>query len=374
MNKIIVIAFLGNAYHDSRVVNLIDSLKQENFQVKTISFDWKTKDLKTQLGETSIYKLDKSSTSISFYFNFFFLLIKNLLKHKAQIYFAEDIYTLPIVYFFAKLNKAKVFYNSREIYAHLAGLRNKGLVQSIIARVERSFIYKVDSVLVTGQMDAEYLEEAYGIKNLVVIRNLPKYTNEIKSVDLRTKLSISKEEKIILYQGVVLEGRGILYLIKLLDKINNAHFVIVGDGEFRKEFEKYANESTVKNRVHFIGAVKHEELINYTSNADIGISLIENISISYYYALPNKLFEYIMAGVPILSSKLPQMEKVVSEYKVGQCVDMTNEDEVVQTLNEMLSNDEMLNEYSANCKKAAKELNWEAEFEKIKYLLTMLYT
>ncbi|MEE9429834.1 MAG: glycosyltransferase [Melioribacteraceae bacterium] len=368
--KKIVIAFLGNAYHDSRVVNLIDSLEQENYKVKTISFDWKTKDFKTQLGETSIHKLDKSKSSLSFYFNFFFLLIKNLLKHKAQIYFAEDIYTLPVVYYFAKLNKAKVYYNSREIYAHLAGLRNKGLIQSIIARVERTFIHKVDAVLVTGQMDAEYLEEAYGIENLVVVRNLPKYKKEIIPIDLREKLKISKEEKIILYQGVILEGRGILYLIKLLDKTNNAHFVIVGDGEFRKEFEKYANDSTVKNRVHFIGAVKHEELLSYTVVADIGVSLIENISISYYYALPNKLFEYIMAGVPILSSKLPQMEKVVEEYKVGQCVDMTNDDEVVQTLNKMLGNNELLKEYSTNCKKAAKELNWEVEFEEIKHLLS----
>jgi len=367
----IVITFLGNAYHDSRVVNLIDSLKQENYKVKTISFDWKTKGLKTQLGETSIYKLDKSNSSLSFYFNFFFLLIKNLLKHKAQIYFAEDIYTLPIVYFFAKLNKAKVFYNSREIYAHLAGLRNKGIVQSIIARVERTFIYKVDTVLVTGEMDAEYLKEAYGINNFVVVRNLPKYQNEIKAVDLRTKLSISKEEKIILYQGVVLEGRGILFLIMLLDKIKNTHFIIVGDGEFRNEFVNFTNKSIVKNRAHFIGAVNHEDLLSYTANADVGISLIENISISYYYALPNKLFEYIMAGVPIISSKLPQMEKVVAEYKVGQCVDMTNEDEVVNTLNKMLNNEELLKEYSSNCKIASKELNWEVEFEKIKELLTI---
>jgi glycosyltransferase involved in cell wall biosynthesis len=367
--KKIVITFLGNAYHDSRVVNLIDSLKQENFQVKTISFDWKTKDFKTQTGDTSIIKLDKSNSSLSFYFNFFFSLIKYLLKHKAEIYFAEDIYTLPVVYFFAKLNKAKVFYNSREIYAHLAGLRNKGVIQSIIARVERTFIHKVNEVLVTGEMDADYLKEAYGLNNLVVVRNLPKYKQEIKTFDLREKLGIAGNEKIILYQGVILEGRGILFLIKILDKIKNVHFVIVGDGEFRKEFEKFANESIVKNRVHFIGAVNHEELLAYTANADIGISLIENISISYYYALPNKLFEYIMASVPILTSKLPQMEKVVSEYKVGKCVDMTNKDEVVQTLNEMLNDDEGLKKYSSNCKIASKELNWEIEFEKIKYLL-----
>jgi glycosyltransferase involved in cell wall biosynthesis len=369
IQKQITIAFLGNAYHDSRVVNLIDSLKKENHQVKTISFDWKTKGFKTQLGETSVYKLDKTKSSLSFYFNFFFLLIKNLLKHKAEVYFAEDIYTLPVVYFFAKLNKAKIFYNSRELYAHLAGLRNKSTIQSIIARIERTFIYKVDTVFVTGDMDAKFIEESYGIKNIIVIRNLPKFKNEIEPINLKVKLGIPSNAKILLYQGVILEGRGILYLINLLDKLENVHFVIVGDGEFKDKFQKETEKLKIKNRVHFIGVVNHKELLSYTAAADIGIALIENISVSYYYALPNKLFEYIMAGIPILSSQLPQMEKIITEYKVGRCVNMDNKIEVIETINQMLKNDEMLKEYSANCKKAAKELNWEVEFEKIKELL-----
>ena len=365
----IIITFLGNANHDSRVVNLIDSLTKENYQVKTISFDWKTKGFKTQLGKTSIYKLDKSGSSISFYYTFFKLLIKNLLHEKADIYFAEDIYTLPVVYFFAKKNNAKIFYNSREIYAHLAGLRNKSIVQSIISRIERTFIKKVDKVFVTGSMDAVYLKESYGINNLVVVRNLPKYQNEIVPIDLKVKLGIPSKAKIILYQGVILEGRGILYLINLLDKINDAHFVIVGEGEFRKKFQKEVKKLELENRVHFIGAVNHNDLLSYTASANIGVALIENISISYYYALPNKLFEYIMSGIPVLASKLPQMEKIINKYKVGECVDMNSKNEVIKVLNNLLNNEMKLKEYSENCKNAAKELNWEVEFEKIKNLL-----
>ncbi len=105
----VLITFLGNAYHDSRVVNLIDSLSAMNYDVKTISFDWKTEGFKTQIGVTSVYKLDKSKSSVLFYLNFFFLLVKYLLKHKAHYYFAEDIYTLPVVYFFAKKIMQKYF-------------------------------------------------------------------------------------------------------------------------------------------------------------------------------------------------------------------------------------------------------------------------
>lgn len=367
--KTAIITFLGNAYHDSRVVNLIDSLSQINIDTTTISFDWKTKDFNTQLGRTSVYKLDKSKSSLVYYSNFIFILIRELFKKKTDIYFAEDIYTLPFVYFFAKLNKAKVFYNSREIYAHLAGLRNKSFVQKIIAKIESGFIRKVDTVLVTGEMDADFLKESYGINNLFVLRNLPKYKTDFSIVDLRGKFNIPENNKIILYQGVILEGRGILKVIDLITEIDNVHFVIVGEGEFRQKFENYVNILDYNDRIHFIGAVNHSELLNYTAGADLGLALIENISISYYYALPNKLFEYIMAGVPVLASNLPQMKKVIDEHKVGKYVNMDDDNEIKDTLKNLLGDLTQLKEFKSNCRRAAKILNWENEFETFKKLL-----
>ncbi|MFZ1289443.1 MAG: glycosyltransferase [Melioribacteraceae bacterium] len=367
--KSIVITFLGNANQDSRVINLIESLSNLNYNVKTISFDWKSDNFKSQFGNTIIYKLDKSKMSLKFYFTFFYLLIKDLLKSKAEIYFAEDVYTLPITYFFAKYHKAKIFYNSREIYAHLAGLRNKSFVQNIIAKIENKFIRKVDYVLVTGEMDKEFLSEKYNIDNILVLRNLPKYKNEIRKVDLRTKLGIEKDKKILLYQGVILEGRGILKLIQIFNKIENAHFIIIGDGEFKSKFENETKKLNLQKRVHFIGAVNHDELLNYTAFADLGIALIENISLSYFYALPNKIFEYIMVGVPVLCSNLPQMKNIVDKYEVGKYVNPESDDEIVSTINELLKNEKSLNEFKSNCKTASKELNWESEFEIIRNLL-----
>ena len=367
--KSAVITFLGNAYHDSRVVNLIESLSKINIDVNTISFDWKTEKFKSIISKTSVYKLDKSKSSLFYYLKFFFILTKELLKSKPTFYFAEDIYTLPIVYFFARLNKSKVFYNSREIYGHLAGLRNKSVVQKIIAKVESKFIRKVDLVLVTGEMDADFLREAYSIDNFLVLRNLPKYVDDITIVDLRNKLNIPLDEKIILYQGVLLEGRGISKLIGIMDQIPNVHFVIVGEGEYRKKFESEVNNSNCSGRIHFLGAVNHNELLSYTAGADIGLALIENISISYYYALPNKLFEYIMAGIPILASNLPQMKKVIDDYQVGKYVDPEHENDVVTTLNDLISDENNLDLYRKNCKITAKELNWDSEFKKIEEIL-----
>ncbi|MBI1931437.1 MAG: glycosyltransferase [Ignavibacteriales bacterium] len=363
--KSIVITFLGNADQDSRVVNLIDSFSKLNYSVQTISFDWKTENFKPRVGKTNIYKLEKSNSSLKFYFTFFYLLIRDLIKYKADIYFSEDVYTLPVTYFFAKFNKSKIFYNSREIYAHLAGLRNKSKVQSIIAKIESSFIKKVDNVFVTGDMDKEFLEEKYQLKNILVLRNLPKYKNNFEVIDLRKMLDISINDKILLYQGVLLEGRGISKLIKLFDKINNAHFVIIGDGEFRSKLETEANLLGMQNKVHFLGSINHNALLNYTVSADLGLALIENISLSYYYALPNKIFEYIMAEVPVVCSSLPQMKNIVDNYKIGKYVDADNECEIINTINNLISDERLLMVFKQNCKTAREELNWEKEFEKI---------
>lgn len=368
-NKTAVITFLGNAFHDSRVVNLIESLNNINYSVRTISFDWKTPNFKTLFGQTTVYKLDKSKSSIIYYLKFIFLLLKNLRKTKADIYFAEDIYTLPFTYYFAKKNKAKIFYNSREIYAHLAGLRNKSFVSKIISKIESKYISKVDVVLVTGQMDADYLSKTYNINNFCVIRNLPKLSEISNKINLRQLLSIPNDSKIILYQGVILEGRGIEKTIYAIENLQNVHFVIIGEGEFKEKFENETKNLEWHDRIHFIGVVDNKELLKFTAAADLGLALIENISISYYYALPNKLFEYIMAGVPVLASNLPQMMKIIDQYKVGAYINLENKSEIIDKLKILLSNNELLKEYKTNCLRAKKDLNWDKEFSNLKQLL-----
>lgn len=364
----VTIAYLGNATHDTRVTNLTKSLTDDGLGVKVISFDWTTPKFETVLGKTSIYKLDKSKSSVSYYLNFLLILFRELLKTKSSIYIAEDIYTLPLVTFIAKLRGAKLYYNSREFYAFLGGLRNRKKLQSAIRAIEKFFIKKTDKVLVTGKGDAQFLQEYYSISNTVVIRNLPLERKPENKIDLREKLNIPENNLILLYQGVILEGRGFKPIFHALSEVDNFHLVTLGSGVFQSEYEKLAEELKISNRVHFLGTIDQTELINYTAAADIGLALIENISKSYYYALPNKLFEYIMAEVPVLCSNLPQMKKIVEEYKVGEVVDIEKEDELTSRLKSLMMNRDHLFEYKQNCKTASSELNWQKEYEKVKFL------
>jgi len=365
----VCISFLGNAYNDTRVTNLTNSLKADGLDVKVISFDWTTPDFHPISGDISVYKLVKKNSSLSFYLSFAKTLFKELLKTNSSIYIAADIYTLRIVTFIAKLRRAKIYYNSREFYAFIAGLRNKKFAQSIIRVLEKFFIKKTDLVLVTGEMDAKFLQDFYGINNTLVIRNLPVNKKPDEIIDLKKKLNIPEENLILLYQGVILEGRGFEPILNTMKEVENIHLVVLGEGEQKQNYIQLSEQLGVNNRVHFLGTIPQDNLINYTAGADIGLVLIENISKSYYYALPNKLFEYIMAGLPVISSNLPQMKNIVENYEVGEIVELEKENDLTETITNLLTNKEKLKMYRENTQKAADDLNWQKEYEKVKHIL-----
>ncbi len=365
MKKSVLIIFLGNYYYDSRVTNLYKSFREIGYDVNVISFDWLTKELKTKKGEISVYKLKKHYFSFTYYLKFSFILIKRLLFSKADLIFAEDVYTLPFAALFAQLKKSILFYDSREIYSHLAGLSNRKNVQAILKYIEKSFIKYAFKVITTGELDSEYIHREYNINDSIVIRNLP-YKFEIrKPFDFRKHFGLNDGIKIILYQGVILPGRGLKIIFDVLNKLSDCILVVLGDGEYTDYYKKLAKDKGIENIVYFFGKIEQSELLNYTAGADIGLALIENISLSYYYALPNKLFEYIYCGVPVIVSNLPQMKKIVENYKVGVCVDTENIDEIVSNLRNVLLDKDLRNELKQNCLNAASELNWNEEIKKL---------
>ena len=363
-HKSICISFLGNIDYDSRTRNIYQTLKAQNYIVNVISFDWLTNNFNTQLGEVTIYKLSKNFSSLLFYIKFSTLLLKRLINIKSAIYFAEDIYTLPIVTIFAKLKGAKVFYDCRELFGYLAGLKKRKILQFLLKIIERLFITHVDLIITTGELDSEFIEKEYGLTKTIVIRNLPKYYKPLKPINFCQLLNIPTEKKILLYQGVVLHGRGLKYIFEALTELKNYVLIILGAGEELTYYKSLSKKLVIENQIYFLGKIKQNELLKYTAGADIGLSLIENLSLSYYYALPNKLFEYVMAEIPVLVSNLPQMEKVVNTYEIGLTVKDSNTEEIKNALKK-LEEETFYKKIKNNCKKASNDLNWENEVKKL---------
>lgn len=358
------IAFLGNVQYDSRCRNLIQSLKNHDYEVSAVSFEYRDASFKKVAGDISIYPLSKQISSAIFYAKFLSILLYSTFRIRAQYYLAADVYTLPVLAVFARLRKIPLYYDSREIYTQIAALSKKSHIQKVISWIEKTFIYSAKGVIVTGTMDGELLKKLYSIPKYILLRNLP-LKQEIKTrINLRERFRISSEVLLMIYQGVVLHGRGLQLLYEAMLRVPNTALVVIGDGEQRVYYQELASEFGLENRVFFTGMISQEELLSHTSGGDIGTALIENVSLSYYYALPNKLFEYIMAGIPVLASNFPQMGEVVQSYRVGFTVDPENQEELIQILKKLVDERESLASFTPHLKKASEDLHWESDCSK----------
>jgi glycosyltransferase involved in cell wall biosynthesis len=363
--KKVIITFLGNIEYDTRCNNLFNTLESEGFDVEFIGFDWLTENFTPVKGKKTVYKLSKKPFSFFFYFKFYSLLKLHLLSKKFDIIFAEDLYCLPVCVVIGKIKKAKIIYDCRELFGFLAGLKNKKLVQKFWSSIEKLFIKKANLILTTGEMDSEFIRSQYHITNDLVIRNLPLYRKADSPFDYYSVLNIDKSKKILLYQGVVLHGRGLKMIFGLLQTTNDFVLVIAGGGEMLSFYRDLAEKLQITDKVFFIGKIPQEKLINYTAGAFVGLSLIENISLSYYYALPNKLFEYIMAEVPVIATDLPQMKKIIDDFNVGLTIKENDIEQLKQFLNELINDDSYYNQLKLNCRIASQTLNWEKEIKRL---------
>ncbi|OGU13038.1 MAG: hypothetical protein A2X61_03485 [Ignavibacteria bacterium GWB2_35_12] len=284
----------------------------------------------------------------------------------AKYYIAEDLYSLRVAVKLKKLFGGKLIYDSREIYSALGPLSDKPFRQRILTAYEKHYIKKVDKFIVTGSMDEEYLRSHFKTdKPFTIIMNLPPYRDVVKSNLLREKYSIGNDKNIIIYQGELLPGRGIIPVIKSLQYFNEAVLCIFGQGSFREEIINESIKNNVIDRVFLCGSVPYDELHKWTSSADAGLSFIEPVSFSYQLALPNKLFEYCMARIPSLVSDLPAMNKIIEEYQIGIAISSESTPEQIANALKILCDDSNKETFIKNCDSASHTLNFETQEEKI---------
>lgn len=216
----------------------------------------------------------------------------------------------------------KLVYDMREFYFALGPLEGRGLRQWLISMAERWWLRRVSRIMVAGRLDARVVQKRYKLTNApFVLTNTPPYREAIASQYLRERYSIQSSDIIVIYQGIVLHGRGLVPFINAMSQMPDVHLCIVGDGPALAEIRGHAESASVANRIHFHPAVPYDVLHEITCSADVGLCLIEPISLSYEYALPNKFFEYMMARIPSVVSDLPALHDQILQTPVGMLVE-----------------------------------------------------
>ena len=357
MHKNITIVFWGNPFFDGRCMNMIDELLNNNHNVSVLGIGEQAEDVEYNNAHIILMDTNKFNSSITKYFKYF-KYVKNFIDNKKpDVIIASDLYSMIPVAKTKKYHNAKIIYDSRELYTQLAGLKNRPIIQKIWSYYEKKYIVQVDSTLVTAEIDKKYLLKLYQNLNIKIIKNLPgnNFLNT-QSINLKQILCIDEKDKILIYQGKFHEGRGIRFIIKCMQKMDNIVLVLIGDGPMKSKYIEVAKKYNLADKIFFIDAVPYKMLNQFSADAYIGLCMIQPISKSYEHALPNKLFEYAVAGIPIICSNLTAMQEMIDKYNAGIAISYDNQTDFINAYEKITSK---YTEYILNEEKQKKIL-WDS--------------
>lgn len=306
---------------------------------------------------------------IWFYFFFQWRLLFFLMKHKADVYVSNDLDTLWPNYLISKWRKKPLVYDAHEIFTEVPELVNRKFKQKIWKRLEKRIFPKLKFVFTVNDSIADWYEKEYGIRPNVV-RNIPRKNNSSARQLTRKEVHLPENKKVILLQGAGINvHRGAEEAVEAMQFIDNAVLLIIGSGDVLCQLKEMAEKDHLEGKIIFVDKLPPEELKSWTQLADIGLTLDKDTNINYRFSLPNKIFDYIHAGIPVLSSDLVELKRIIEHYDVGKIIPDHDPKTIARILNEMLSSPEFPI-WKENTVKAAMELNWEKEEVQIKKVYT----
>ena len=361
----ICFTFIGDINFDSRLLKCARTLSSNGYQVSAIIAGEK-RETREESGITVIkISVSSRSTAKRRFFSFYLKALLPSIRIRAQCYFASDLYSLPLAFIAAKICRAKLLYDSRELYSSIAALQKRRIAQRFWSAIERRIIPSVDAIFTVNDSLAEILSKQFQVSKPIILLNCPPKEEIRKSDRLRNLLSLPRGQKIILYQGGLQRGRGLFRSLSVMKKFHDAFLVILGAGNLKNKILRAIEDQNLRGRVFLLEAVPVRDLLHYTASADLGLCLIENYGVSYYYSLPNKIFEYMAAGIPVVASNFPEITRFVNSNRVGLTVDPENEEEIVNAIGRILSDADFISTLVKNCKETAKRYNWENEESKL---------
>ena len=355
MSKKIICTVTNDLVYDQRMQRICSSLQQHNFTVELVG--------RVLPNSKAVTAQPFSQTRLNCFFNkgvlfyaefnirlFFFLLFNQF-----DIVCGCDLDTLPAAVLVAKLKRKKVVYDAHEYFPESPELIGKSFKQSVWYLIEKIIVPRVDAMYTVANSITQIFNKKYKV-DCKLVRNLP--------VKFTTHYSLLTTHY-LLYQGAVNIGRGLNEMLLTMLKIENVEFHIAGDGDEMENIKYKIKELNLESKVKLLGKKTPEELKQITQQAYIGINLLENRGLSYYYSLGNKTFDYIQAGIPQVLIGFPEYINLNKQYNIGVVVEELNMENVYNAIIKLLSDKKLYLRLQQNCLKAREELCWENEEQKL---------
>lgn len=352
----IIISVTNDIVNDQRVKKVCNTL-QNNFEITLIG-----RKLTKSMDVDRPYKVIRMSLIFNkgflFYAEFNLRLFFKILFLKKDVLLANDLDTLLPNYLISIIFSKKLVYDSHELFTEVPELISRSRIRYVWLQIEKILFPKLKNVYTVNEKIGEIYSEKYQT-TVKVIKNVPYKIQNIK----KSKLPFNhNNKKIILYQGVINVGRGLELVIDTMPLLKNYLFVIVGEGDVLDKLKNKVNKLFLNDKVIFLGKLPPENLPKITNNVDIGISLEEELGLSYKFSLPNKIFDYIQSRIPVLVSDLPIMKSLINEFKVGEILMKRNPKNLALIIERMILKKDS---YQEHLNKAANIFTWEKESLKL---------
>lgn len=304
---------------------------------------------------------------VLFYAELNFRLFLKLLFQKSTLLWANDLDTLGANYMVSLLKRIPLIYDSHEHFTETPELNGRPFKKKIWKLLERSLVPRLQYVFTVCHPIADYFHTQYSIEARIV-RNIPPHASPSKHP---TALPDTQRphENLLLWQGGGCNiDRGLEELIAAMPLIN-AHLYIIGGGDIFAALQQTVKELNLETKVTLLSRMPFEEMMQYTRHATLGLCIDKPTNKNYLISLPNKLFDYIRAELPMVVSPLPEIKKIVDKYKIGTYLVSYDPRQMAKQINDLLADKETLNTYKQNLKTASAELSWENEEKEIFDLL-----
>ncbi|MBR4391217.1 MAG: glycosyltransferase family 4 protein [Bacteroidales bacterium] len=286
---------------------------------------------------------------------FFFLLF-----HKAQLLLSNDLDTALPNYFISKLKGIKMVYDSHEYFTETPELINRPRVQRVWKRIESYVVPRLKEMITVCDSIADLFHEKYGVK-CHVVRNIPPRAALLPKGDKKV-LDLPEDKHLLVLQGSGINiQRGAEELVESMKYLDDCFLMVIGGGDVLPILKQMTGQLHIEDRVRFLPRMPYADMMAYTQLAELGFVLDKDTNLNYRFCLPNKLFDFIQAGVPIVASHLVEIEKIIKKYDIGLFIPDHDPKSIAATIREGLTDIENRARWQQGLAIAADELCWENE-------------
>lgn len=357
--KIAIVSVINDLVTDQRVHKSCMVLQQAGFEVLLVG----RKQRKSPPMDSRPYQTKRMRLIFEkgpcFYAFFNLRLFLFLLFHKADFLLSNDLDTLLPNYLISKIKRIPILYDSHEYFTETPELVNRKFVQSVWKKIEASILPHLKEMITVNESIANLFGEKYHIQ-VHVIRNIPMRADTL-SKGGRETLHLPLDKHLLVLQGSGINvHRGAEELVEAMHFLDDSLLMIIGGGDVLPILKQKVQLLNLQN-VLFLPRMPYSEMMDYTCCAELGFSLDKDTNLNYRFSLPNKLFDYIQANVPVIASHLPEIEKVIKKYDIGDFIEDHQPEHIASSVRNALDNRERYQNWKRNLSHAAEELCWEKE-------------